>query len=115
MKDNKIPNDICILNIRGGEYKRHKSLVVPISYWEGAIENFKTKFNIKKFIIVTDDYKYAKSLFPNLEVISGDVGACYAAIYNCKNIIVSNSSFSYFPCKTGLKKNVIAPMFWVGH
>ncbi len=112
LKANKIANDICVLNIRGGEYKRHKKLLVPISYWEGAIKNFKTKFNIKKFIIVTDDYKYARSLFPNLEIVSGDIAKCYATIYNSKNIIVSNSSFSYFPCKTGFKKNVIAPMFW---
>ncbi len=102
----------CILNIRGGEYKRHKNFILKKQYWENAMANFENKWNINNFLIVTDDYNYARSLFPKLEVISGDISRCYAALYKCKNIIVSNSSFSYFPCKTGYKKNVIAPMYW---
>ena len=111
-KINKISPYTCILNIRGGEYKRHKNFILPKKYWENAMRNFRDRWGINDFIIVTDDYKYSHALFPKLEIIYGDISRCYAAIYNCKNIIVSNSSFSYFPCKTGLKKNVIAPMYW---
>ena len=116
-KDQKIFNmdiadDVCILNIRGGEYKRHKNFILPKSYWEMGMENIKKINNIKNFKIVTDDYRYAKALFPNFEIISESIEQCYLTIFNCKNIIVSNSTFSYFPCKTGKVKNVIAPMFW---
>ena len=114
-EDIYIDSDTCILNIRGGEYKRHKNFLLPISYWKNAMDNFRDRFNIHKFKIVTDDYKYAKSIFPNLEVIHGDIKECYLSIYKCSNIIVSNSSFSYFPCKTGNIKNVIAPMYWARH
>ena len=112
LDDNQISDDVCVLNIRGGEYKRHKNFLLSKNYWGNAISNFKNLFNIHKFKIVTDDFKYAKALFPNLEIIHSDISKCYCTIYNCKNIIVSNSSFSYFPCKTGVRKNVIAPMYW---
>ena len=112
LNKNKISEEFCILNIRGGEYKRHKDFLLSKEYWTNAIENFKENFNIFKFKVVTDDFKYAKKLFPNFEIIHNSIEKCYCTIYNCKNIIVSNSSFSYFPCKTGVKKNVIAPMYW---
>lgn len=112
LNKNKISQDFCILNIRGGEYKKHKDFILPKKYWTNAIENFKKRFNIYKFKIVTDDFRYAKKLFPDFEIIHSNIASCYCTIYNCQNIIVSNSSFSYFPCKTGIKKNIIAPMYW---
>ena len=111
-EENKIEKDICILNIRGGEYKRHKNFILPRDYWIYAMKNYNNMFNINKFLIVTDDYRYAKKLFPKLKIIHGDIGKCYASIYNSSNMILSNSSFSYFPCKTGINKRVIAPMYW---
>ncbi len=116
LKKNKLnytkQKDTCILNIRGGEYKRHRQFILPKSYWLNGINNFKKRFSINNFKIVTDDYRYARALFPDLEIIHGSIEECYTTIYSCSNIIVSNSTFSYFPCKTGLKKNVIAPMYW---
>jgi len=111
-EENKIDQNVCILNIRGGEYKRHKNFILPKSYWLNAINNYKNNFQIKEFIVVTDDYRYAKKIFPNLKIIHGDIGNCYASIYNSSNLILSNSTFSYFPCKTGINKNVIAPIYW---
>ena len=108
----KIDPEFCVLNIRGGEYKRHKDFLLPKRYWQNAIENFRKIYDIHKFKIVTDDFKYAKALFPEMEIIHSNISKCYATIYSCKNIIVSNSSFAYFPCKTGIRKNIIAPMYW---
>ena len=110
-----IPSDICVMNIRGGEYKRHKKLILKKNYWIQAMKNFSKLEKIKNFIIVTDDYRYCKQLFPEIEIISDDIEKCYATIYNCSNIIVSNSSFAYFPCKTGTPKKVIAPKYWARH
>ena len=111
-EENKIEKDICILNIRGGEYKRHKDFILPKDYWINAMKNYNIKFKICKFLIVTDDYRYAKSIFPKVKIIHGDIGKCYASIYNSSNLILSNSTFSYFPCKTGINKRIIAPMYW---
>ena len=112
VKSNLVDKDICVLNIRGGEYKRHKNFILSKNYWLNAMHNFRQKYLIKKFLIVTDDYLYSRALFPNMEIIHNDIKKCYATIYNCSNIIVSNSTFSYFPCVTGRKKNIIAPMYW---
>ena len=113
LSENKVDSDVVILNIRGGEYKRHSDLILPKSYWENAIENIKEHAKVENFLIVTDDYRYARSLFPKYEVLQGGVGDCYATLYNASYLILSNSSFGYFPVKTGGNaKFVIAPKHW---
>lgn len=108
-----IQDDICILNIRGGEYKRHKRFILPKSYWINAMRNMKSLTGINKFLIVTDDPRYAKALFPELPVLQGGIAECYVALYQARYLILSNSTFSYFPVKTGIDKSfVIAPKYW---
>ena len=108
-----IDSDVCLLNVRGGEYKNHKKLILPYSYWQDAIINMRNHYNVNKFVIVTDDYKYAKALFPEYKVISNSIENCYKALHAAKFLIVSNSSFSYFPIKTACdEKIVIAPQYW---
>lgn len=108
-----IQDDICILNIRGGEYKRHKRFILPKSYWINAMRNMKSLAGINKFLIVTDDPRYAKVLLPGIPVLQGGIAACYVAIHKARHLIVSNSTFSYFPIKTGSDDRlVIAPRYW---
>ena len=105
-------DNVCVLNIRGGEYKRYKSLILPINYWENCIHYFNKLYKNLKFYIVTDDPVYAKSIFPNIEVISGIKESFFSLMF-AKNIIVSNSSFSYFPLRFNQKNPlVIAPFNW---
>ena len=40
IKNNPVNSDICIMNIRGGEYKRHKNFILRKDYWEKALKNF---------------------------------------------------------------------------
>lgn len=108
-----VSDDTCILNVRGGEYKRHKNLILPMSYWEQAIRNVREQTGVERFLVVTDDVKYARAIFPQYEVLRGGVGDCYAALNNAKHLILSNSSFSYFPTKTSQNTPyVIAPKYW---
>jgi hypothetical protein len=110
---NRVPEDTCVINLRGGEYKRHRNFILPQSYWEQAIENMKRMSNVNNFLIVTDDKQYARAMFPGVEVLDGEIGDCYATIYNAKFLILSNSSFAYFPVKTGGNSRlVIAPKYW---
>ena len=105
--------DKIVINIRGGEYKRHKSLLLPKNYWLNAFNIFKKKFSNLEFIVVTDDFHYSKSIFPDLQIIFQDIGKCYAALYGAKALIVSNSSFSYFPIATRTDRPyVVAPLNW---
>ena len=110
---NLVPDDTCIINLRGGEYKRHKNLILPESYWKTAIENMKRMADVRRFLVVTDDVRYARAMFPEYDMLEGGVGDCYASIYNAKYLILSNSSFAYFPVKTGGNSRlVIAPKYW---
>jgi hypothetical protein len=113
LERNKVPSDLGVINLRGGEYKRHKSLILPASYWDKAIRNLQNRTGVKSFLVVTDDVAYARSLFPKYEILQGGIGDCYATLCNAQHLILSNSSFSYFPVKTGGNaKVVIAPRYW---
>ena len=103
----------CVINLRGGEYKKFKTLILPLDYWRNAINYMKKHNNVNKFIVVTDDKYYAKELFPDLEVISGSIALCFQYLTFAGNVIVSNSSFAYFPLAINkYKPFVIAPAFW---
>lgn len=105
-------NNYNVLNIRGGEYKRHRELLLPYSYWMNLYDLLKKKSDLP-IIIVSDDYHYSKKLFPNLDIISNDIKMCFAAIMGAKNIGVSNSSFSYFPIFfSENKKEIYGPYQW---
>jgi len=113
LKKAKEYNDKIIINIRGGEYKRYSYLLLPKLYWDTAINITKEKFSNNEIIVVTDDFHYAQNIFPKYKIITNNVEECYAALFGAKSLILSNSSFSYFPIKTR-KDNpfVIAPKNW---
>lgn len=104
--------DVCVLNIRGGEYKHHPALLLKKAYWQNAMANMTKHSAVKRFVIVTDDAAYAKRLFPDLPVVSGNVAACFMTILNARHVVLSNSSFGYFPARLGYKTTVIAPLHW---
>jgi len=106
-------DDICILNIRGGEYKGNPDLIMPRKYWTDAMANMLRINNSLKFLIITDDVKYTRELLPQCESFHFDIGKDYAIVKNAKYLIVANSSFSFFPAWTSeTVKYVIAPKYW---
>ena len=110
----KINEKTCVINIRGGEYKRHQNLILPLKYWKKAIEILKKKIPSLNFIIVTDDFNYSKKLFPNLTIIHQSISDCFLVIRQAKYLILSNSSFPLIPIFFSEKnnKNIIAPYLW---
>jgi hypothetical protein len=105
----------CVINIRGGEYKRHKEFILPKKYWIDSI-NLMKKNGIKNFIIVTDDKKYCEKFLPGYPIISNSIEKSFLYLYKAKNLIVSNSTFSYFPISMQDKKPfVLAPAYWGRH
>ena len=112
-KNKKIKKNTCILNIRGGEYKLHKNLILPKSYWLNGIKNMSKINKDIEFKIITDDTLYASKLLPNYEILEGGIKEDFMNLYSCNYIILSNSSFGYFPVKLGIKPEiVIAPYQW---
>lgn len=109
-------DNICILNIRGGEYKGTPDLILPKKYWLDAINNMLHVNRNLEFVIITDDVKYARALLPQYPAFHFDIGKDYAIVKNARYLILANSSFSFFPAWTSeTVKYVIAPKYWARH
>ena len=71
--DVSISPSTCIINIRGGDYLGfRKSPAVPRQYYLNSIYKMKLIEPNITFAIVTDDYRYAKSLLPDYPILEGD-------------------------------------------
>lgn len=109
-------DEICILNIRGGEYKGSPDLILPKKYWTDAMANMLKINSSLRFVIITDDVKYTQVLLPQCESFHFDIGKDYSIVKNAKYLILANSSFSFFPAWTSeTVKYVIAPKYWARH
>jgi len=107
---------ICVLNIRGGEYKKNKRLTLHKKYWENAMSYMQGNRGVDQFLIVTDDPEYAHKLFPKIEILEQDMHHDFIALSKVKNIILSNSSFAYFPLRFNKQSpHIIAPKYWARH
>lgn len=125
--------EICIIHVRGGDY-----LSIPASltlnYYNYAIKLMREKFKVTNFKILTNDLKYARKLFPDFEIIGsgasfeiieesnashhigGSIKEDFEILYRASNVILSNSTFAYWPVKISAhSKNIIAPMYWFAY
>ena len=68
-----------------------------------------------RFRVVTDDVRTARKFFPHLD-ISHVLAEDYAAIQSAEYLILSNSSFAFFPAWLNENaKLIIAPKYWARH
>jgi hypothetical protein len=86
----------CVINVRGGEYVGVKDFNLPRQYWNDAVDIMLRRNSKMKFIVVTDDIGYSKSILP-FPVVHFSIGADYFILNQAKNLIISNSSFALFP------------------
>lgn len=109
-------DNVCILNIRGGEYRGTRDLILSKRYWSDAIHNMLRIKNDLEFVIITDDLKYTRKLFPEYQSFHFSIGKDYSIVKNAQYLILANSSFSFFPAWTSeTVKYVIAPKYWARH
>lgn len=109
-------DNICIINFRGGEYAGVKDFFLPQKYWDDAIANMLKINKNFKFIVITDDTVTAKKFFPKFLVCHFNIAKDYVIIKNAKYLILSNSTFAWFPAWLSEKlKFCIAPKYWGRH
>lgn len=127
-------DDICVIHFRGGDYKFAGHTLLSRSYYYNAMNHMKNINPNMKFVMVTDDVSLANQYFGNsVDLvgsclygnrdphqayfhIGGDLSIDYSILNNAKNLIISNSSFSWWSAWTNTKvKNVIAPKYWAAH
>ena len=108
-----VPDDVCIINFRGGEYTIFPDLFLPKEYWaEAKVLMLQQNINMK-FEVHTDDVLTAAKFFPDLNIVH-DIGLNWRSLRYSKHAIISNSSFAILPrlLNGGI---TIAPRYWARH
>lgn len=109
-------DNLCILNIRAGEYCGSPELFLRKKYWLDAMKNMKKLCSDMEFMIITDSVQDAQKLLPGIPAYHFDLWKDYVTIKNAKYLILSNSSFAFFPAYTSdTVKYIIAPKYWARH
>ena len=109
-------DDLCIINLRGGEYSGAPELFLRRKYYVDAMRNMRKIRPDMKFMIVTDDEESAAKLLPGIEAYHFDMGKDYVTLKNARYLILSNSSFAIFPSMTSdTVRFIIAPKYWARH
>ena len=107
----EIPDDVCVINFRGGEYSVYPDLYLTQEYWDEAIALMKEEYPEITFEVHTDDPQEARKFFPDFEIIS-DIGVNWCVIRHAKHLILSNSSFAILPALLSPAVDIIAPRYW---
>ena len=109
-------DNLCIINVRGGEYAGSPELYLDRRYWLNGIRNMKKVRPDMEFIIVTDDPESARKILPGIPVYHGNLDQDYVMIRNAKYLLLSNSTFAFFPAYTSETLELaIAPKYWARH
>ena len=110
----EMPDDLCVISHRGGEFAVFPDLFLPTEYWNYAISEMRKINPNMKFQVQTDDVITAKKQFPEFEIIH-DIGYNWRAIRYANYLIVGNSSFSILPSWLGKAKKIFAPKYHARH
>lgn len=105
----EIPDDLCVVNFRGGEYKWVKDFFLPQEYWNRAIAEMQKENPNVRFEVHTDDADEARKFFPTFPIVQ-NISVNWRSIRYAKYLILSNSSFAILPAYLNEDvKKVIAP------
>lgn len=108
--------NLCIINIRGGEYAGSPELFLRRRYWLDAIKIMRQKRADMEFMIITDDLSAAGRILPEVRAYHFDLAGDYTVIKNARYLILSNSTFAFFPAFTSeTVQYIIAPKYWARH
>ena len=108
--------NLCIINMRGGEYRGSPELLINPRYWINGMKQMRKIRSDMEFMIITDDVKTAQKLLPGIEAHHFDIGKDYVTLKNAHYLLLSNSSFACLPAHTSeTLKYVIAPKYWARH
>ena len=106
----------CVINIRGGEYKYHPQLLLQKEYYRDCM-NYMHELGVTDFLCITDDVELAQTqLPPEIPCRHYSIEQDYYLILQARYLILSNSSFAWFPAWMNERAvSIIAPMYWSRH
>lgn len=107
--------NICVLNIR--DYEGDPTLFLQRDYWLAAMAHMRSINPNMRFVVITENPEVAKRQLPELgdSCYHFDLAKDYSIVKNAKWLILSNSSFAYFPAFCSDANLIIAPKYWARH
>ena len=107
---------LCILHLRCTDYTDSPELFLRKKYWLDGMENMRRLRSDMRFMIVTNDVSEAGRLLPDIPAVHFDLAKDYSIIKNASYLLLSNSSFAYFPalCSETLRFAIV-PKYWARH
>ena len=109
-------DNLCILHLRCTDYMNSPELFLEKRYWIKGMKYMKSIRPDMEFLIVTNDVREANKFLPGVPAVSNDLAKDYSIIKNAHYLLLSNSSFTYFPalCSETVKF-ILAPKYWARH
>ena len=110
-----MPDDLCVIGFRGGEFAVFPDLYLTKEYWEEAIKRMRKINPNMRFEVHTDDVHAAHqtldTLVPKITRFIHDIGINWRSARYAKHAIIANSSFFILP--RWLNKGItISPRYW---
>lgn len=109
-------DNLCIINMRGGEYTDSPELFLEKKYWINGMKHMRKLRPDMEFVIITEDVETAHKILPGIPAYHFSVGKDYVTIKNATYLLLSNSSFAVLPAMTSETcKYILAPKYWARH
>lgn len=121
----EVPDDLCVIGFRGGEYSLNPDLFLPKGYYAEAVERMRNVNPDMRFQVHTDDPTLAKTYFPDFEIVENEpishskhtnMGYNWRSMRYAKHAIIPNSAFFILPriLKHREDKEAVtgAPRYW---
>jgi len=106
----EMPDYVCVIGFRGGEFALYPDLFLTKDYYDEAIKKMRDINPNMRFEVHTDDEQLARQCFPEFKVIH-DIGLNWRSMRYAKYAIIANSSFFIFP-RWLSRGFTIAPRYW---
>lgn len=105
--------NLCIINMRGGEYFEQAEFTLRRKYWLTGIKHMRSLRPDMEFMIITDDPVSAGKILPELPAHHFDIAKDFVIIKNAHYLLLSNSSFACLPAfLSRTVKYILAPKYW---
>jgi hypothetical protein len=127
----RIPDNWCLIHVRGGDYSNLKPLKIVQNFYRNSIAYIQNNEKDIVFKCVTDDENYARLVLPeSVEIIGavktgaldenkashhtgGPIEIDFKILMSATYLIIPNSSFSWWAAFLNRnRKIVIAPKYW---
>ncbi len=119
-----IKKNTVIVHARRGDYLSEQNAKIhgplPPTYYQLAIDIMKMQLDHPEFILVSDDNSFwlndqmAFLRDEKTTIFNGDEIETLTLMSKCQNIIIANSTFSWWGAYLAQANNVIAPSQWFG-